>query len=203
MRRFSFAASACAFALAGSTIAAFAAEAVAVPLNVKIAVVLTQQIDSGSARVGETFGFKTQQDLKLGDLDLPAGTPGTGRLAIVQPAAGKMNGNLALQADSIELPDGRSISVNIDPTVRPQGHLTKHRTIPLVIPIPGAFIPGAIQRNAGDIVLDPGAKFQVVTVVPRRLPAPLLTAPPMEPPGPASAPNAPVPPSAVPSPAAS
>jgi hypothetical protein len=187
MRRFKYAAACAAFACA-SVVSAALAENIQVPIGVKVQAALAQKIDSGTARVGDTFSFKTTKDAQLGDIDVPVGTLGSGRLAVVTAATGKAHGSLALQADSIELADGRSISVNIDSSQPLKGRLSKKRTIPFIVPLPGVIVPGAVRTTSGDLILDPGTAFQVVTVAPRRVPAPLLTAPPPTP-SPASMPK--------------
>ena len=177
------------FAVAAAAGVAVFADSPNVPLNVKIPVVLTKQVSSGTANVGDEFFFKTVKEEKLGDVDVPAGTPGSGRLADVQPAHGKQHGNLALQADSINLADGSVLWVNIDTSQPPMGHLSKHKNVPFILPVPGAIFPGVIQSSSGDMVLDVGTKFAVYTIAPRVAPAPLLTAPPTPPPTPAPEPS--------------
>jgi hypothetical protein len=180
----------------------------AIPVGVKIPVVLVGTYTSETAHVGDTFQFKTTKDEKLGEVTVPAGTPGHGRLAVVQKAEGKQHGNLSLQADSIDLPDGRTVWVNIDTEKPPTGRLSKRHTTPVVMP----FVGAVVQTTSGDLVLDSGIPFGVVTILPRRAPAPLLTAPPTPvPPAPsgapapaagASAPAAPPPSATTPLPAA-
>jgi hypothetical protein len=147
------------------------------PPGVAIDVFLTQQVTSETAKVGDTFAFQTKSDTKLGDLDVPAGTPGHGRLAIVVPAQNGQNGQLSLQADSIDLPS-EAIWVNIDPSVTPRGHYSKSKSRNVIIPLPIGIVPLHMQSALGDLVLDVGTVFRVVTIAPRRGPAPLLTAPP-------------------------
>lgn len=201
VRRFKYAAFA-AVLTAGVTAAALAqAPAPAIPVGIKVPVVLVGTYTSETAHVGDIFNFKTSKDEKLGDVDVPAGTPGHGRLAVVQKAEGKQHGNLSLQADSIDMPDGRTIWVNIDTQKPPTGRLSKRHTTPVVLP----FVGAVVQTTSGDLVLDSGIPFDVVTILPRRAPAPLLTAPPTpEPTPPATsasaapqAPNAPASPGAM------
>ncbi len=164
MRRFSLAAAAvvAAAACAGVALGSDAP----VPVGVNIPVVLTEQVSSETAHVGDAFTYKTSKEVKLGELTVASGTPGHGRLSIAQPAGNGHDGSLWLQADALDLPGGRTLWVNIDPAKRPVGHLSKH-----------------------NLVLDPGAEFTVVTIAPRRAPAPLLTASP-QPPAPAPSPAA-------------
>jgi hypothetical protein len=133
-----------------------------------IDVVLTQKVDTQTAQVGDSFTFATKADVNLGSPDGPAGTPGRGRFAVVVPASGNKNGRISLQADSIDLPHGPTIWVNIDPSVTPVGRFS--------------------NRSSGDIVLDSGTEFRVITIPPRKIQAPLLTEPTL-PPLPAASPT--------------
>lgn len=144
------------------------------PPNVTINVALTMPVSSETAHVGDTFSYNTTQDVKLGALDVPAGTPGKGRLAVVVPAQGDNNGQLSLQADEIDLPGGPVVWVNIDTTMPPHGHYSRSRTSAHVFP----FLVTITKKSQGDLVLDVGTKFRVITIPPRAKPAPLLTAPP-------------------------
>jgi hypothetical protein len=150
------------------------AASVTVPTNQFIRVALTQTLTSATAHVGDTFGFATTKDEMLGTLAVPKGTLGHGRLAIVRPAAGREPGVLALQADSIDLPDGDTVWVNIDPNGGPHGRLSDRHVRPGVSPI-GL---GYVTSTSGDMVLDAGATFDVMTIPPRTVPAPLWTATP-------------------------
>jgi hypothetical protein len=165
---------------AAAALAQAPAPAPAIPVGIKVPVVLVGTYTSETAHVGDTFSFKTTKEEKLGDAVVPAGTPGHGRLAVVQKAEGKQHGNLSLQADSIDLPDGRTIWVNIDTDKPPTGRLSKRHTTPVVLP----FVGAVVQTTSGDLVLDSGIPFGVVTILPRRMPAPLLTAPPTPEPSP-------------------
>jgi hypothetical protein len=143
-----------------------------------IDVALTAAITSETAQVGDTFAFKTSQDVKLGDVDVPAGTPGHGRLAVVVAAQGSQNGQLSLQADSIDLPAGPTVWVNIDTSVSPRGHYSQKGTRVIIIPLPVGVVPVFTSKVSGNLILDAGTAFRVVTIPPRKAPAPLLTAPP-------------------------
>jgi hypothetical protein len=164
-----------------------------IPPDVRIPVELTAQITSQTAHVGDTFTFKTTKDETLGTLAVPAGTPGTGRLAIVQAAHDKQNGSLALQADSLQLATGALVWVNIDPSRPPTGHLSDKHTRYYLLPLPIGIVPGTFQSVSGNMVLDPGTAFRVVTIAPRTAPAPLLTAPPTPLPSASPAPAMPPP----------
>lgn len=162
------------------------------PPGVNIDVALTVPVSSETAHVGDTFSFNTTDEVKLGGIDVPAGTAGHGRLAVVVPAQGDGNGALSLQADSIDLPDGTTVWVNIDTSVAPRGHYSRQHTRTLIIPLPVGIVPVFTHHSQGDMVLDTGTRFRVVTISPRKVPAPLLTAPPTEAPAmPAASPAIP------------
>jgi hypothetical protein len=150
------------------------AASVTVPTNQFVRVALTQTLTSATAHVGDTFGFATTKDEMLGTLAVPKGTPGHGRLAIVRVAVGREPGLLALQADSIDLPDGDTVWVNIDPNGGPHGRLADQHVRPGLSPI-GL---GYVTSTSGNMVLDAGATFDVMTIPPRTVPAPLWTATP-------------------------
>jgi hypothetical protein len=152
--------------------------------GVAIDVLLTAPVTSETAHVGDQFTFKTKADAKLGDLILPAGTPGQGRLAVVVPAAGGVDGQLSLQADELTPPSGPVVWVNIDTTFSPRGHYSKTKSTNFIVPLPIGIVPVHTQSSHGDLVLDVGTPFRVVSISPRAAPAALLTAPPTPPPPP-------------------
>jgi hypothetical protein len=133
-------------------------------------------VSSETAQAGDLFYFKTKSDVTLGSVTLPAGTPGTGRLATVVKATKSAPGQLALQADSLTAAT-TTVWVNIDtsPKVQPHGKYSSKK----------------------DILLDPGMAFRVTTIAPRSKVAPLVEETPGPQP-PASSSAAP-----LPSPAAS
>jgi hypothetical protein len=167
-----------------------------VPVDVRIPVELTTPLTSQTAHVGDPFGFKTTKDEKLGMLEVPAGTPGTGRLASVQPAHDKQNGSLSLQVDSLELATGTLVWVNIDPSRPPTGHYSDKHTHYYLLPLPIGVVPGIYNSVSGNMVIDAGTGFRVVTIAPRTAPAPLVTASP----SPSGTPSAPATPPAAPAP---
>jgi hypothetical protein len=148
----------------------------AVPVGVKIPVVLSATITTQTARAGDAFAFATAREARLGDLVVPAGTPGRGRLASVVPAHDKTNGSLTLQADTLDLPDGRTIWVNVDASQPLRGHYADRHTKVGFLPIP--IFVGAVSTVSGNLILDAGTPFTVVTIPPRAAPAPLVTLPP-------------------------
>ena len=141
-----------------------------VPIGVDIPVQLVTQINSATFQVGDSFEFKTTKDVNLDGFQVPVGTGGHGRVASVARATDKQNGSVAIQADSLDLSDGTPIWVNIDPKTPVQGHLADKRTRFLVVAISTDF--------TGNMVLEPGTQFKVLTTTLRAGPAPLITASP-------------------------
>ncbi|GAC1545774.1 MAG: hypothetical protein NVS3B16_15570 [Vulcanimicrobiaceae bacterium] len=167
-----------------ASLGAAQAESATVPVNVRIPVELTSQLTSLTAHVGDTFGFKTSKDQRLGDVMIPAGSAGHGRVAAVVPAKPKQNGSMALQADSIDLADGRTVWVNIDGSKPLRGHLSdRHRHVS-VFPIIIGIVPIVKTKTDGNMVLEAGTHFAVVTTPPRPGAAPLVTAEPVASPEP-------------------
>jgi len=175
------------YALAG--VAGAPAASLHVPLDSRIPVALTKQISSSTAHVGDSFTFATTKAVTLGTLTLPKGTPGHGRLADVRPAQGKTNGELALQVDSLDLPGGNTVWVNIDPSKPPHGHYADKHNRAVFLPLPILIGGSVTTTTTGNMILEQGTPFTVVTILPRSIPAPLLTATPAPPPTAAPAPS--------------
>ena len=180
-------ASATAGALALGSFSLALAAGLTVPDHVPIVVALTAQVTTLTGKVGDEFDFKTLKDQRLGALLVPAGTPGHGRLARVTAAHDRQNGTMALQADSLDLPSG-TIFVNIDPTEPVRGELAKNGTHFEKLPPPSTGAVVEQPQRAGNIILEPGTSFTVLTTLPRATPAPLLTAAPSAAPSDAMAP---------------
>jgi hypothetical protein len=168
--------------------------------GITIDVILTGAVSSETAHVGDPFTFTTKSEAKLGDLVVPAGTAGQGRLAVVVPASNGVDGELSLQADELTPASGPIVWVNIDTTVSPRGHYSKTKSSNFIVPLPIGIVPVHTQSSHGDLVLDAGTPFRVVTISPRAGPAALLTMPPTPPPPPPppSPPPTPTPPVATP-----
>jgi hypothetical protein len=134
---------------------------------VKIPVELVTEINSATFDVGDRFEFKTTQDETLGDVVVPKGTLGHGRVSNLVRAENNHNGSVGLQTDSIDLADGTPIWVNIDPKVAVRGHYADKHT---------RFYGVAFGTDySGNMILDPGSPFGVVTIARRAKPAPLVT----------------------------
>ncbi|MDQ2909166.1 MAG: hypothetical protein M3R44_07440 [Candidatus Eremiobacteraeota bacterium] len=153
--------------------AAHAADVPNVPLGVKIPTALSATVSSQTAHRGDPFTFTTTKDENLGGVDVPQGTPGVGRIADVSKARKGHNGSVSLQADMLQLSGGRTIWVNIAPSAL-RGHYANKHVFPYILPIPPLILPGAVFTRTGDLILDKGTTFDVVTIAPRHKLAPLV-----------------------------
>ena len=153
--------------------AADAPNAPSVPIGVTIPTALSATVSSQTVHRGDPFTFVTTRDENLGGVTVPKGTPGVGRIAAVAKAYKGHNGSVSLQADMLQLPGGRSVWVNITSGAL-KGHYANKHVFPYIVPIPPLIFPGAVFTRTGDLVLDSGTKFAVVTTAPRRALAPLV-----------------------------
>ena len=153
--------------------AAHAADVPNVPLGVTIPTALSATVSSATAHRGDPFTFVTTQDENLGGVSVPKGTRGVGRIADVSKAHKGHNGSVSLQADMLQLSGGRTVWVNIASGAL-RGHYANKHVIPYILPIPPLIFPGVVFTRTGDLILDAGAKFAVVTTAPRHALAPLV-----------------------------
>ncbi len=89
------------------------------PKQVEIPIRLTERLSSQDSRTGQQFGFETTRPVTVGDIPIPAGTKGHGIVRAAQSALGPHAGKLLIEAQSIDLPDGRSIPVAFSGIVAP------------------------------------------------------------------------------------
>ncbi|GAC1567107.1 MAG: hypothetical protein NVS2B3_03520 [Vulcanimicrobiaceae bacterium] len=161
-----------------ATLGPVSAEPVAVPVGVRIPVSLAAAVTSRTAHVGDPFAFKTTREVRLGDVIVPAGSPGAGRIAAVMPAHDRERGSMSLLTDAIELPGGRSISVNVDPATPLRGHYADRHTHVKLLFFIVALVPVSKTTLDGDLVLDAGTSFDVTSAQPRTVPAAIPSATP-------------------------
>ena len=161
-----------------------------VPVGVDVPVELITQINSATFNVGDSFAFKTTKQTKLGTLSVPAGTAGHGRISSVDRATNKHDGSISIQVDSIDLADGTPVWVDMNPKSRLEGHLADKHTRFLVVAISTDY--------SGNMILEPGTPFDVVTIAKRAAPAVLVTESPSTGPSPIASPAASAAPAASP-----
>ena len=184
-RRFAVAVACAALA---STVGLASAEVVTVPTGVRIPVALSAAVTSQNAHVGDAFAFKTTRVARLGDLVVPAGAVGRGRIAAVTHAHERDRGSLSLLTDAIDLPDGRSISVNVDAAKPLHGHYANRHTRFKLLFFIVALVPVSKSSFDGDLVLDAGTPFDVVSAAPRTVPAAIPSPSPSASPAPSTSP---------------
>jgi hypothetical protein len=132
---------------------------------VRIRVHLTQRLSSQDARSGDSFGFDTSSSAEVAGLFLAANTHGHGIVALARSAKGPTPGSLVLEARTIDLPNGKTLDVALDP-----GQLD--RTISGdVRSYPGGGAVGGVPFDIGgsratNIVYEKGTEFIVVSPPP-------------------------------------
>jgi hypothetical protein len=161
-----------AFALLLTPVFAFAASPVAAgapPAGLAVDVALVTPLSSGTCSVGDRFEFETTKDVVLGTLVVPKGTRGHGRVANVSRADATHDGTIGIQVDSIDLPDGTIVWVDMDPKAHVGGRLADKHTRIKVLAVATSY--------SGEMILPQGTPFDVLTIAPRRHPAALADSP--------------------------
>ena len=153
-------------------IAAAAAATIAVPAGVAIPATMVSSVSSRTAKVGDAFVFRTTQSVRAGSVTIPAGSIGHGVVSAVTRAAGTKRGSLALLPQTLDVAPGASapgapgrIFVAAPDTGGLQ-HRARRHFFPFPIPVPGAFVVGALVNPGGDVTVGPGTAFTVVTAAP-------------------------------------
>jgi hypothetical protein len=131
--------------------------------GVRIPVTMVSSVNSGNAKVGDTFTFRTTQDVHDGDTTIPSGSLGHGIVTAVSPAAGAHRGTLSLQPQYIDLASGTR--VNVAPAaVGSTDYAARRHLFPFPIPVAGIVVVGGVMNPGGNITIGPGTTFDVVTV---------------------------------------
>jgi hypothetical protein len=150
---------------AAPTRAASPAAVAAPPPGLAVDVALVTELSSATSEIGDRFAFETTNDVTLGALFVPKGTPGHGRVASVTRADAQHDGAIAIQVDSIDMPDGTIVWVDMDPKAHVGGRLAQKHTRIKVLAVATSY--------SGDMILAQGTSFDVLTIAPRRHPAAL------------------------------
>jgi hypothetical protein len=137
------------------------------PAGLAVSVELVTPLDSATCNVGERFEFATTKDVTLGTLEVPKGTHGHGRVAGVKRADAKHDGSIAIQVDSLDLANGMTVWVDMDPKAHVGGQLADKHTRLQILQVATTY--------SGDMVLTPGTTFDVLTIPPRHHPAELAS----------------------------
>jgi hypothetical protein len=84
---------------------------ISVPAGVVVAVTLDQDVNSATARVGDTVTASVKSE-RLGDSEFPGGSKVEGVVTEAKPRTGAEPGVLDLQFRSVLLPDGSRVPIN-------------------------------------------------------------------------------------------
>jgi len=119
---------------------------------------MVSTVDSGSAKIGDRFAFRTTREAHAGNIDIPSGTAGEGVVSDVSPAAGSHRGTLSLMPKYLILADGRRLAVA---PLTPTAYAARRHVFPFPLPLPGVFIVGGVQNPGGNVRIGPGTTFDV------------------------------------------
>lgn len=134
----------------------------AVTPGAHIPVTMLTTVASGSAKVGDSFEFRTTRAVQIGSLTVPLGSIGHGIVTAVSAAAGAHRGSLTLEPQYIVVDSNQRIPVG--PTTSETMNYTARRHIfPFPVPVPGVVLIGGIE-NSGNVTIGPGTSFQVITI---------------------------------------
>jgi len=133
-----------------------------------IGTVMVDKIESGSAKAGQVFRFKTLADARVGTMPVPAGTIGYGIVRNVDRAGRRdHDGSLALEPRYLMV--GKHVlPVTMDPHLpaswSPRDSLIE-RGATRVNPVSGIVMSGVNMLRFGkNITLGPGFAFRVVAI---------------------------------------
>jgi hypothetical protein len=133
---------------------------VAVAAGIRIPVTMVSSVNSGTAKVGESFTFRTTQTVRAGDVTIPVGTNGRGVVSAVSPAAGTHRGEVTLEPQELDLTTGERVNV------QPAGstnYVARRHVFPFPIPVPGVVVVGGAVNPGGNVTIGPGTNFEVIT----------------------------------------
>lgn len=116
-------------------------------------------VNSGTAKVGDPFTFRTTQSVEAGRVSIPAGTLGHGVVTAVSPAAGSHRGTLTLAPQYLQLPGRKRVTVVPGTST---SYAARRHLFPIPIPFPGFIIVGGEVNPGGDVTIGPGTNFDVV-----------------------------------------
>ena len=148
---------------------------------ITIPVKLSQRLASDNIKAGDRFAFVTTQAVTVGDVTIPSGTPGHGTVTVARKASWDRGGEIQLQVQSVDLPDGRTIPVTAAHGPRAEGHSVVSDAVktaenakpdaaipaalvPLELPVRGIIMLGSALHvlKGHNVVFDSGTPFSVV-----------------------------------------
>lgn len=143
-----------------------------IPAGTVAGVQMTDSVDSGAAKSGDTFHFETADDTEVdGKVVIPKHTPGIGIVSLASSAGtrGKA-GALVLEARYLLLPSGQKLQVTIDRRIADlsaKGQSTKVPWYAHYLPIPQfGLMLGAYDyvHHGRNITLGKGTIFAVFSI---------------------------------------
>ena len=153
---------------AGAMLATMAAArgATPVPTGITIPVALIGSVATDGTKAGDLFHFRTTDDVRAGDLLIPAGTIGDGIISDAKTAEHHLSSsNLSLTPRVLHLASGTDLAVALA-----DGTIVKKKSRPHLFPVPfllgGALLIGAVGSPAKPATLAEGTAFSVVTAGP-------------------------------------
>jgi hypothetical protein len=138
----------------------YAAVAVVVAAGVHIPVTMVSSVNSGTAKVGQPFVFRTTQMVRAGDVTIPAGTTGHGVVSAVSPAAGTHRGELTLEPQELDLTNSEHVPVQ---PLGSSSYVARRHVFPFPVPVPGVVVVGGAVNPGGNVTIGPGTSFEVIT----------------------------------------
>ncbi len=155
--------------LASVILSAALAATVPVPAGISIPATMVSSVSSKTAKVGDTFTFRTTKNVRAGALFVPANTPGEGVVSAVSHAAGTRRGTLTLTPQRITLASGQILTVA---AAGGGAYAARRHVFALPIPLPGVLLIGGVENPGRDVTIGPGTDFTVVTTAARNGRAP-------------------------------
>jgi len=135
--------------------------------GVHIPVRLTERLSSQEARAGQHFGFEATQDVTVGAVHVPSGTPGDGVVVLAQSGRGRNPGKLELAATVLHLRDGSTVAVGLAPSeAGAKNAYDAPRPGRFALPtVVGTVVFGGVVRD-NNVVYEKGTAFTVIAPPP-------------------------------------
>lgn len=118
---------------------------------------MVTSVNSGTAKVGDAFTFRTTQSVRAGAVTIPAGTLGHGVVTAVSPAAGSRRGTITLAPQTLDVPGMKPVKVAAASST---SFAARRHVFPF--PIPVFIVVGGVVNPGGDVTIGPGTNFDIV-----------------------------------------
>jgi hypothetical protein len=139
-----------------------------VAISTRVAVKLSERLSSQEAHSGQTFAFETTSSVALDGLFLAAGTHGHGVVVTARAARGPHPGELRLAARTLDIGNGRTLAVGLEPGQLERTLAGDARGFP--VPVGGAPVYVGSARST-NVVFERGTPFIVVAPPPETVEA--------------------------------